>query len=257
MIKSRWPHGSLLGINFQNKSLRTSASWPSSFRTHHPQNESSFCSMIKDSICWHGSSSFKQVFLAFKLASSPEPHSMYLRPKKRWGQEACINLLDNKVAEHQNQEMKWPQPEKGHIQMCRSKQWRTGAPQETPLRNYAAPSKLGIHSVPSWLRSIAKVAQSCLPLATPWTIQSMEFSRPEYWSGQPFPSPGDLPNPGIEPRSPTLQVGSSPTEPQGKPKNTRVGSLSLLQQTFPTQELNWALLHCRWITDQLREAWAL
>ena len=100
MIKSRWPHGSLLGINFQNKSLRTSASWPSSFRTHHPQNESSFCSMIKDSICWHGSSSFKQVFLAFKLASSPEPHSMYLRPKKRWGQEACINLLDNKVAEH-------------------------------------------------------------------------------------------------------------------------------------------------------------
>ena len=39
---------------------------------------------------------------------------------------------------------------------------------------------------------------------TPWTIQSMKFSRPEYWSGQPFPSPGDLPNPGIEPRSPTL-----------------------------------------------------
>ena len=38
--------------------------------------------------------------------------------------------------------------------------------------------------------------------ATPWTIQSMEFSRPEYWSGQPIPSPGDLPNPGIEPRSP-------------------------------------------------------
>ena len=41
---------------------------------------------------------------------------------------------------------------------------------------------------------------------TPWTLQSMEFSRPEYWSGQPFPSPGDLPNPGIEPRSPALQV---------------------------------------------------
>ena len=100
MIKSRWPHGSLLGINFQSKSLRTSASWLSSSMTHHPQNESSFCSMIKDIICWHGSSSFKQVFLAFKLASSPEPHSMYLRPNKRWGQEAWINLLDNKVAEH-------------------------------------------------------------------------------------------------------------------------------------------------------------
>ena len=53
--------------------------------------------------------------------------------------------------------------------------------------------------------------------ATPWTIQSMEFSRPEYWSGQPFPSPGDLPNPGIEPRSPTLQMDSSPAELLGKP----------------------------------------
>ena len=52
---------------------------------------------------------------------------------------------------------------------------------------------------------------------TPWTIQSMKFSRPEYWSGQPFPSPGDLPKPGIEPRSPTLQVDSLPAEPQGKP----------------------------------------
>ena len=45
----------------------------------------------------------------------------------------------------------------------------------------------------------------------------MEFSRPDYWSGQPFPSPGDLPNPGIEPRSPALQVDSLPAEPQGKP----------------------------------------
>jgi len=44
--------------------------------------------------------------------------------------------------------------------------------------------------------------------ATPWTIQSMKFSRPEYWSGQPFPSPGDLPNPGIEPTSPALQAES-------------------------------------------------
>ena len=45
----------------------------------------------------------------------------------------------------------------------------------------------------------------------------MEFSRPEYWSGQPFPSPGDLPNPGIEPKSPALQVGSLSAEPQGSP----------------------------------------
>ena len=79
---------------------------------------------------------------------------------------------------------------------------------------------------------------------TPWMIQSMEFSRPEYWSGQPFPSPGDLPNPGIEPRSPALQVDSLLAEPPGKPKNTGVGSLSLLQGIFPTQESNWGLLHC-------------
>ena len=45
----------------------------------------------------------------------------------------------------------------------------------------------------------------------------MEFSRPEYWSGLLFPSPGDFPNPGIESRSPTLQADSWPPEPQGKP----------------------------------------
>ena len=53
----------------------------------------------------------------------------------------------------------------------------------------------------------------------------MKFSRPEYWSGQPFPSPGGLPNPGIEPISPSLQVESLPAEPQRKPKKTLVGSL--------------------------------
>ena len=49
-------------------------------------------------------------------------------------------------------------------------------------------------------------------LYSPW-----EFSRPDYWSGWPFPSPGDLPNPGIEPRSHTLQADSLPVKPQGKP----------------------------------------
>ena len=46
---------------------------------------------------------------------------------------------------------------------------------------------------------------------------SMGFSRQEYWSGLPFPSPGALPNPGIKPGSPTLQADSVPTEPRGKP----------------------------------------
>ena len=81
--------------------------------------------------------------------------------------------------------------------------------------------------------------------------QSMEFSRPAYWNGWPFPSPGDLPNPGIEPRSPALQVDSLPAEPQGNPKYIGVGSLSLLQGIFPTQESNRGLLHCRQILYQL------
>ena len=57
---------------------------------------------------------------------------------------------------------------------------------------------------------------------TPWTVAyqappSMEFSRQEYWSGVPFPSPEDLPNPGIKPGSPTLQADALLSEPPGKP----------------------------------------
>ena len=63
------------------------------------------------------------------------------------------------------------------------------------------------------------------------------------------PFPGDLPNPGMEPRSPTLQADSLPAEPPGKPKNTGVGRLSLLQGISPTQ----GLLPCRRILYQLRD----
>ena len=84
----------------------------------------------------------------------------------------------------------------------------------------------------------------------------MGFSSQESWSGLPFPSPGDFPDPGIKPRSPALRVDSLPAEPQGKPMNTGVGSLSILQWIFLTQESNWGLLNCRWILYQLsfREA---
>ena len=58
-----------------------------------------------------------------------------------------------------------------------------------------------------------KVAQSIPTLWDPWTVQSVEFSRPDHWSGRPFPFPGDLPNQGS---SPTLQVDSLLAEPQGK-----------------------------------------
>ena len=66
------------------------------------------------------------------------------------------------------------------------------------------------------------VTKSCLTLATPWTVAcqaplSMGFSRQEYWSGLPFPSPEDLPDLGIEPGSSALQADSLPTELQGKP----------------------------------------
>ena len=87
--------------------------------------------------------------------------------------------------------------------------------------------------------------------ATPWTIQSMEFSRSEHSSGWSVLSPGDLPIPRIEPRSPALQADSLPAEPKRKPKNTAVSTLSLLQQIFQTQESNMGLLHCRWILYQL------
>ena len=66
---------------------------------------------------------------------------------------------------------------------------------------------------------------SCVRLfATPWTIAhlaplSMGFSRQEHWSGLPFPSPWDLPDPGIKPESPALQADSLPFEPPGKPCN--------------------------------------
>ena len=67
---------------------------------------------------------------------------------------------------------------------------------------------------------VAKLYQT---LAISWTVAhqaplSMEFSRQEYWSGLPFPSPGDLPEPGIEPASPALQADSLPLSHQGSPK---------------------------------------
>ena len=86
------------------------------------------------------------------------------------------------------------------------------------------------------LRSSSRIiaSQATLP---------MEFSRPKDWRGYLFLSPGDLPNSGIKPRSPTLQVDSLPSESPGKPKNTGMGSLFLFQGIFWTQESNWGLLH--------------
>ena len=72
------------------------------------------------------------------------------------------------------------------------------------------------------------VSQSCLTLATPWTIThqallSMGFSRQEYWSWLPFLSPRDLPDPGIEPRSPVLQADSYCLSYPGNPQRSMAG----------------------------------
>ena len=103
----------------------------------------------------------------------------------------------------------------------------------------------------TWICEVHRILLSCVQLfVTLLTVAHqaplyMEFSSQEYRSGLPCPPPGDLPNPGIEPRSPTLQAESLLSEPPGKPKNTTVGSLSLFQGIFLTQELSWGLLHCR------------
>ena len=78
------------------------------------------------------------------------------------------------------------------------------------------------------------IAQLCLTLVTPRIVASqaplsMGFSKEEYWSGLPFPPPGDLPNPGIEPRSPMspeLQVDSLPIEPRAVLKDKDIGTKS-------------------------------
>ena len=63
-----------------------------------------------------------------------------------------------------------------------------------------------------------------------WTVAhqappSMEFSGQEYWSSLPFPSPGDLPNPGTEPRSPALQADALSSEPPGNPFHAKMGTI--------------------------------
>ena len=78
---------------------------------------------------------------------------------------------------------------------------------------------------------VGLVTKLCLTLVTPWTVACQDplpirFSRQEYWSGVPFPSPGDHPDPGIEPESPALQVDSPLTEPWGKPTHSFPGSSS-------------------------------
>ena len=82
---------------------------------------------------------------------------------------------------------------------------------------------------------------------TPWTIVcqaplSLGFYRPEYWSGLPCPSPGDLPNPGIEPGSPALQADSLPFEPSGIPQTQSPNGQNLGAHTRSQPEVGSGVL---------------
>ena len=90
-----------------------------------------------------------------------------------------------------------------------------------------------------------KVTQLYVTLATPWTIQSMEFSRKEYWSGSLSLLQGIFPTQGLNPGLLYCRQIFLPSEPQRKPNNPGVGNLSLLQQIFLIQESNRRPMHCR------------
>ena len=107
-----------------------------------------------------------------------------------------------------------------------------------------------------YLEAMYLVTQLCLTLWNP-----MDYSPPgsSVYGDSPGKNTGvgchallqgNLPHPGIKPSSPSLLADSLPSEPPGKPNYTGVGSLSLLQGIFPTQELNQSLLHCRQILYQ-------
>ena len=112
----------------------------------------------------------------------------YLNPKRWWCESVALNMpanLENSVVATGLDKLSF------HFNPKESEKWRW---------NYKFLSHVQL-------------------FATPWTLHSMEFSRPEYSCGWPFPTARDFPNPGIEPRSPTLQVVSLPAKPQGNPRN--------------------------------------
>ena len=78
---------------------------------------------------------------------------------------------------------------------------------------------------------------------TPWTVAyqappSMGFSRQEYWSGLPFPSPGDLPDPGIQPGSPALEADALTSEPPGKPYKMERGAQTAFVSTKTSEDIS-------------------
>ena len=96
--------------------------------------------------------------------------------------------------------------------------------------------KSALYAVKVKVKSLSRVRL----FVTPWTVarqapQSMGFSRQEYWTVLPFPSPGDLPNPGIKPGSPSLRADALPSEPPGKP--VKANAITRLSQILPRNKL--------------------
>ena len=120
-------------------------------------------------------------------------------------QYSCLENLVNNMKRQKDRPLRDELPGLVGAQYATGEEWRNNS-----RKNEEAGGGAGL------------VAQPCLTLVAPWTVArqaplSVGFSRQEYWSGLPFPSPGNLPDPGIEPRSPALQADSLLTELQGKP----------------------------------------
>ena len=133
--------------------------------------------------------------------------------------------------------------------------WDLSGPGKKPVspawaEEFLATGPQGSPSLTSWCYCTwqyissekVKVSVTCVWLfTTPWVVanqdpRSVEFSRQEYGIGLPFPTPGDLPNPGIEPRSPALQADSLPTEPPGKLTHLQIASQIQNKSNLPDPE---------------------
>ena len=101
-------------------------------------------------------------------------------------------------------------------------------------------------------KSEVKIIQSCLTLCDPmvYTVHGILQARKQEWVAVPFSRGTSQPRDWTQVSRIACRLSA---EPQGKPKNTGVGSLSLLQQIFLTQKSNWVLLHCKWILYQLSQ----
>ena len=91
--------------------------------------------------------------------------------------------------------------------------------------------------------------------ATPWTVAhqappSMESSRQEYWSGMPFPSPGDLSDPGIKPGSPPLRADALPSEPPGKPPTSAEADGKCPCCCSVAGKCSWKVAICSWQREE-------